>query len=1161
MSNNLDYLLNMEQLVLYKRDIGSPLLSEDHMKRVIDDALHTLFIYNAELGGVGDWITLKDDDRRVFIGDRTSGQFRPPGPAKIKKSAKAGATVKAKIAGSVQGERIGPGKGEKEKGKKKDEKGQEPAKVGPGFDQGVSATGQTLAQVAVKVIEQEKQIAEPKPRAGISDKDKSSLLSKIGKEAQERDLNDSMRELTGVNIRSKNIPEKLGSKFDAHGVDTLKNLAELLDKGIDPNRQFFTERLGGKGYLLRDASNFIVLGSPGKTLRDGGIKAVIVDPLHTPNIKDLQKAFPQFKFIASKDTLSELEGMAKGEKIEPIVKQPKESAPKTPKLTKREIRAQEEETKRKEGIAQRAAVREAEFEQHLKKAAAKFAYEKSTFREGTTEQKREIFRQEYDKFIKDKARKVVDQTVKQQGNREEQLTSPVALEKPAEAPKKGRGRPPKYTPEQRETMAQEKAAAKQRLTEERTKVKAEKAAAKEKIAKEKAAAKEQKAQERAKIKAEKESAKEKVRQEKARAKEEKAKERERVKAEKAQAKEKLVKEKAEAKATAAKVKQEAKEALQRAKAEKAKEKSKTSKPKAEVKEKKPTKAQQAKAEKEAKEREAVEKAKKDQIEREAKEKVEKAKAEKERADREKLEKAQKEYKEKLERDKAEKLRKAQEKAAKDKEERKRTQEQQKQKEAERKEKERVERDRIEKEKAEKQRVEKERTEREAREKQEKARVEKQRIERERQEKERQEKEKADKERTERETREKAEKQKQEAEKQRIEKEKAEKAKAEIAKQAKEKVERETRERAERERQEKEAKDKAEAQKRVQEERERVEKERRDKADAERRESESREKIRAAQQKAEQERQTTEHKPHEELRKIREELDKEHDNAMEVFDKIAQGKEKEIGLIQQLQAQVYLAEMGAGKHAQKLEEHVIKDANKINKQDIGRSRGTHSKETKDTMDWLHKSIDSQDHLSEDHKSRYKEAVNGVLSRMPSSVANSLRNGAIKSTEWASHTGPGKGGTNEIWNKTVSKDKQVGDGSTVGGCFNLGTKRMMLDGGKDNKDRGKVEHTIDRAARSGGLAMAGTYAHEMTHAIDKHYGMISQTKEWKEIFDTEINSKGTTGRYWRLSDYAATKPVEGFAEFGRMVYGSDRQRSSIERDFPKAVALFKRYGMWM
>jgi hypothetical protein len=84
--------------------------------------------------------------------------------------------------------------------------------------------------------------------------------------------------------------------------------------------------------------------------------------------------------------------------------------------------------------------------------------------------------------------------------------------------------------------------------------------------------------------------------------------------------------------------------------------------------------------------------------------------------------------------------------------------------------------------------------------------------------------------------------------------------------------------------------------------------------------------------------------------------------------------------------------------------------------------------------------------------------------------------------------------------------------------------------------------------------GTYVHELTHAIDGPRFEISESAAWHEAWLDEIV------RPKRISDYAATQPVEGLAEFGRMALNLKLGRQSIEENFPKCVKVLKEWGIW-
>ena len=124
-------------------------------------------------------------------------------------------------------------------------------------------------------------------------------LAGVQSRAEKRDLDDAMRGNAGFPDLGK-LPREVADRFQAHGTD-LKGMAAVLRGGIDRGRAFHTAALsdpsGSDGLGLRDFQPFLLVGEPGKGLKEGGVKYVLVDANYEPEIPKLRKLFPGVEFI------------------------------------------------------------------------------------------------------------------------------------------------------------------------------------------------------------------------------------------------------------------------------------------------------------------------------------------------------------------------------------------------------------------------------------------------------------------------------------------------------------------------------------------------------------------------------------------------------------------------------------------------------------------------------------------------------------------------------------------------------------------------------------------------------------------------------------------------------------------------------------------------
>lgn len=105
---------------------------------------------------------------------------------------------------------------------------------------------------------------------------------------------------------------------------------------------------------------------------------------------------------------------------------------------------------------------------------------------------------------------------------------------------------------------------------------------------------------------------------------------------------------------------------------------------------------------------------------------------------------------------------------------------------------------------------------------------------------------------------------------------------------------------------------------------------------------------------------------------------------------------------------------------------------------------------------------------------------------------------------------------------------------------------------DKQTGKMHVNLD-----GGLGShideREVYAHEFAHVVDGPAFSLSNSAEWKSAWQREIKPG------LKLSRYAATKPSEGFAEFGRLIYGGAADLKMVEKRMPKSFRFWKERGL--
>lgn len=187
-----------------------------------------------------------------------------------------------------------------------------------------------------------------------------------------------------------------------------------------------------------------------------------------------------------------------------------------------------------------------------------------------------------------------------------------------------------------------------------------------------------------------------------------------------------------------------------------------------------------------------------------------------------------------------------------------------------------------------------------------------------------------------------------------------------------------------------------------------------------------------------------------------------------------------------------------------------------------------------------------------KEAYAKNVQTVLRTMP---AQALQAVASHDAEFTFHESPQAimqtlADPQVFGAKVAEAAKQISDsGRIIGGAVvtRAGGKRTVaLDGGKE------LHGTPQGQTR---LTQEGVeyYAHELTHLIDfgRKGGRHSDTADWRAVWQEELAGS-------KLTQYAGTSAMEGFAEFGRLLYSGKYDLGKVKQQYPQAYAYFAGNG---
>jgi hypothetical protein len=234
------------------------------------------------------------------------------------------------------------------------------------------------------------------------------------------------------------------------------------------------------------------------------------------------------------------------------------------------------------------------------------------------------------------------------------------------------------------------------------------------------------------------------------------------------------------------------------------------------------------------------------------------------------------------------------------------------------------------------------------------------------------------------------------------------------------------------------------------------------------------------------------------------------------------------------------------------------------------------------------IDKNPNIPPEQRQRYKDALHKAIQHMPEAALSKINDKdfggihfAASVNDWqtplvAHYTEADQAGAKNLVEWGMMKamptmEESAANARQLAAETNPGTgcKGFYLSsGGKASLFLDGEHETFDDISGKRRVQTHETYAHEITHVLDGPTQALSNDAAWQQAFKDEIDqdvdagTKGTgeESRGGRLDGYARTNAMEGFAEFGRLLYGTDMDLGHIERHFPQSAAFFKSKGLW-
>lgn len=205
---------------------------------------------------------------------------------------------------------------------------------------------------------------------------------------------------------------------------------------------------------------------------------------------------------------------------------------------------------------------------------------------------------------------------------------------------------------------------------------------------------------------------------------------------------------------------------------------------------------------------------------------------------------------------------------------------------------------------------------------------------------------------------------------------------------------------------------------------------------------------------------------------------------------------------------------------------------------------------------------------ENRESYAKSMQRALRDMPQKVLDDIYEN-IKNIKWQSSPQEVTQQFNEHYNRGVPPDQQVWvrPGDYVFGFVDGFGENVYDDAGEfieptividgDDASVSPKVRLDDITDVSSTDRRAEIYAHELAHVVDKGY-RYSNSLAWTEIWLAEINYPQNATP--PLTRYAATSAREGFAEFCRLLYGTNADKKEAKQLFPRAFAFFEKHGLW-